>query len=121
MKTRTDTRAIPHPMAIGSFAVSVVAIALALIGTFGVVSPSPFFVHPDSLARKPFALVIGLCYVLPIFLGIGAALFAGQAMTLIEDSDGKYRADGPAFFAIMIGLLAAVVGLVDCFALSQFS
>lgn len=121
MKTRTDTRAIPHPMAIGSFAVSLVAIALALIGTFGVVSPSPFFVHPDSLARKPFALVIGLCYVLPIFLGIGASLFAGQAMTLIEDSDGKYRADGPAFFAIMIGLLAAVVGLVDCFALAHFS
>ena|GEM_PF-2608536 len=119
MKTRTDPRAIPHPMAIGSLVVSLIAVTLVVTGTF--FFHSPFNVHPDALDRKPFALVIGLCYILPIFLGIGAALFAGQAMTLIEESDGKYRADGPAFFAIMIGLPSAIVGILNCFALSQFA
>lgn len=119
MKTATAASAIPHPMAIGSFVVSAIALILVVGGTFA--PGSPFTVHPDALDRKPFALVIGLCYILPIFMGIGGSLFAGQAMNLIEESNGKYRSDGPAFFAIMVGLVAAVAGLLNCFALTQFS
>ena len=80
MKTATAASAIPHPMAIGSFVVSAIALILVVGGTFA--PGSPFTVHPDALDRKPFALVIGLCYILPIFMGIGGSLFAGQAMNL---------------------------------------
>jgi hypothetical protein len=59
-----------------------------------------------------------VAFVLPMVLGVGAALLAGEAMKAVEKAGGRYSGSLPAVFAMMIGGLAAVVA--GCMAVAVF-
>jgi hypothetical protein len=49
-----------------------------------------------------------VAFVLPFFLGVGAALVGGWAMKAVQASGGRYSGNTLAVFSMMIGGLAAV-------------
>lgn len=49
-----------------------------------------------------------VAFVLPFFLGVGAALVGGWAMKAVQASGGRARGNTLAVFSMMIGGLAAV-------------
>lgn len=94
--------------------IAFVALALAILGVY-----SPWGALRFPVERKFFgfqALVVygGTC-VLPIILGLGAAMLGGRAFKTIERSSGQLVGDGPAFFSLMISLFAAIIGLCTTF------
>ena len=66
----------------------------------------------DSVDRGAVAGDPGL----PIFLGVLAALLGGYAFRKIERSEVNLSGDGFAFFSIMIGMFAALIGICTTFA-----
>jgi hypothetical protein len=59
-----------------------------------------------------------VAFVLPFFLGLGAAIVGGSAMSAIERSAGRTSGNFPAVFSIMIGGFAAVIS--GCMMLSLY-
>jgi hypothetical protein len=108
-----------HPLAIAAIAVALAAAVLALYGSF--MSERHLTGSPLNVARKAPGLITErtskttrytiqfAAYVLPFFLGVGAALAGGEAMRAIERVPGRYSGSLPAVFAMMIGGLSAVV------------
>lgn len=125
MATPAARRPPLHPLAAGSFAAALVAFVLAWYGglygekhTPG--SPLNAARLPPSAdaARPPGGWLVPLVgYALPLALGVGSAAAGGAALRRVEDSDGAFRGDLPAVFAIMLGGLAAVTGGVMLVAL----
>lgn len=112
-------RAPVHPLAVAAFAVAVVAGVLALYGSF--MAEKHIAGSPLNTARNNPGLedtrmskitrysVEIVAFVLPMILGIGAALLGGEAMKAIEKGSGAHTGSLSAVFAILIGGLAAVV------------
>lgn len=108
-----------HPLAAVAFAVSLVAGVLALYGSLMAendIAGSPLNVarQREGLSQTRESPVVRYslqtaAFVLPMLLGIGAALCGGEAMKAIEKAGDRYTGSLPAVFAIMVGGLAAVV------------
>jgi hypothetical protein len=100
--------------AVAALAVAFLALTLATVGAFDPWRFLHFPVNPsESHAR--FEVVAAIFYVTPIVLGIFAALFGGHSLKTIEQAQGQLTGDGPAFFAQMSGLFAAVIGACTTF------
>ena len=69
----------------------------------------------STLEGSRATLVYGGTFVLPIALGIGAAMMCGRAVVVTDRSDGRVGGVGPGVFAILIGLFTAVLGAVTTF------
>jgi hypothetical protein len=120
MGTPDGKRPPLHPLAAGSFAAALVAFVLAWYG--GLYGEKHTAGSPLNAARlapsAPMArpaesggwLVPLVGYVAPLLLGVGSAFAGGRAMRVVEDSNGAYRGDLPAVFAVMLGGLSAVTG-----------
>jgi hypothetical protein len=108
-----------HRFAVLAFALAIAAAGFALYGSF----LSELHL-PDSplnrMRRKPGLEAAGAegssrvwvpvaAYVVPLVLGLTAALVGGAAMRAIERDKGVTSGNGAAVFAIMIGGLSAVI------------
>jgi hypothetical protein len=121
MTSHDENLSMPHRKlpasreAAAALAIAITALALAV---FGVYSPWGALRFPVSQQLSGFAAVVGYggTCVLPVFLGIGAALLGGHSFRTIERSHGKLGGDGFAFFSLMIGLFAVVIGVCSTFA-----
>ena len=108
-----------HPLAVVAFVVSLLAGVLALYGSL--MAENHIHGSPLNVARQRQGLpetrdshvtrytLETVAFVLPMLLGVGAALLGGEAMKAVEKANGRYTGSLPAVFAIMIGGLAAVV------------
>ena len=117
--TAAARRAPVHPMAVAAIVTSGLAGVLALYGSL--VAEKHLAGSPLNVARNDPGLVETqtsrvtrytievVAFVLPMVLGVGAALLGGEAMKAVEKAGGRYSGSLPAVFAIMIGGLAAVV------------
>lgn len=101
--------------AAAALALSAVALLLATLGVF---IPRGGLSYPVSLKLTGTGafLVYGVTFVLPIFLGLGAAVLGGRAYRAIERQQGQLGGDGLAFFGLMIGFFAAAIGATTTFA-----
>ena len=101
--------------AAAALGVSIAAAGLAVLGVF---SPWGALRFPVDHERDGFKPVLGyaVTFVLPMILGIAAALLGGHAFRKIERSEIKLSGDGFAFFSIMIGLFATIIGACTTFA-----
>jgi hypothetical protein len=119
MNGSTETRDYrKRPLCIEAAAalvLSIVAVGLAILGVY---SPWGALRFPVNHERDGFNPLVGyaLTFVLPMVLGVAAALLGGYAFRKIERSEVKLSGDGFAFFSIMIGLFAAVIGACITFA-----
>jgi hypothetical protein len=115
-----------HRLALAAFTVAVVAGVLALYGSLfaekhlagsplNVARNEPGLPQTQESKGNRYALQF-VAFVLPLLLGVGAALLGGEAMKAIEASNGSRGGNRYAVFAIMIGGLAAVVAGCMCFA-----
>ncbi len=83
-----------------------------------VVTKGEVRVFGDRLDRKLLAItersknarnaIAFVAFVLPVFMGSGAALFGGWAMKAVQASGGRYSGNTMAVFSMLIGGLAAV-------------
>ena len=103
------------PEAFVGLLLSLAAVALALFGVFSPWGALRFPLTP-KLSGTDAVLAYGATCVLPIPLGLGAGWLGGQAYRRIEISQGAVGGDGLAFFSIMIGLFAVIIGAVTTFA-----
>ena len=101
--------------AVTALTVSFVAVSLAILGIY---SPWGALRFPVSqkLTGYPAIFGYGGTCVLPIVLGLAAALLGGRSYRGIERAQGKIAGDGQAFFSIMIGLFAVIIGACTTFA-----
>lgn len=118
-----------HRLAIAALVVAGLAGVLALYGslfaeTHLAGSPLNAARQREGLesTRTSPAIRFGLqfvAFVLPLGLGVGAALLGGEAMRAVARSDGRSTGSLSAAFAIMIGGLAAVVA--GCMSFAVFA
>jgi len=121
MSSHDETLSMPYRKlpasreAAAALALAVCALGLAILGVY-----SPWgtlrFPVAQQLTGLPAALGYGGTCILPIVLGIGAALLGGHSFRTIEQSQGKLGGDGFAFFSLMIGMFAVVMGACSTFA-----
>jgi len=101
--------------AVLGLSLAIVAIGLAILGVY-----NPWdalrFPTEQKLSGITAILAYGTTCVLPIGLGVAGAGFGGLAFRAIERSKGKLGGDGAAFFSLMVGLFAAVIGSCTTFA-----
>jgi hypothetical protein len=121
MTPQDETLSMPHPKlpasreAVAALTTAVVALALAMLGVY---SPWGALRFPISMKLSGGAALFGYggTCVLPILLGIGAALLGGRAFRSIERAQGTLGGDGFAFFSLMIGLFSVIMGVCSTFA-----
>jgi hypothetical protein len=121
MISHDETLTMPHrhlPAAPDAATALVIAVASLGLAIFGVYNPWGALDFPLSQRLSGFAAVLGYggTCILPIVLGTGGALLGGRSFRTIEQSQGKLGGDGFAFFSLMIGLFAAVIGACSTFA-----
>ena len=94
---------------------AVFAVALAIFGMY-----SPWGALQFPVARKFTGWLAVMAYggtcVLPIILGGIAMLLGGHSYKSIEQFEGRLGGDGQAFFSLMIGMFAAIIGVCTTFA-----
>jgi hypothetical protein len=117
-----------HRLALTAICVAVVAGVLSLYGSLfaekhlagsplNVARNEPGLPQTRDSNVNRYTLEI-IAFVLPLILGVGAALLGGEAMKAIEASNGIRGGYRFAVFAIMIGGLAAVVA--GCMTIAVF-
>jgi hypothetical protein len=121
MNLHAETLSMPHrklPASREASAALVIALAALALALLGVYSPWGALRFPVSQQLTGFSAVLGYggTFVLPIVLGIGAALLGGHSFRTIEQSQGKLGGDGFAFFSLMVGMFAVVIGACSTFA-----
>ncbi len=102
-------------LAVGMFALAVVAFALSVWGGYGAERQLERMAE-EGTSRVARHLVRLAAFVLPVVLGLAAGQGGALAMRAVERSNGNLRGDLAAAFAILLGLLAAVQGAIQCFA-----
>jgi hypothetical protein len=110
---KPPTRRPPTLFSLGALGLALVAAGL------GVLALTPYagalkFPRP-TLEGSRATLVYGGTFILPIVLGILAALMGGRAVLVADRANGRIGGPGPGVFAILIGLAAAVLGGVTTF------
>lgn len=117
MNVSTESRDYPRrPLCITAataLSIAVVALSLAILGIYNPWVPLRFPFDPAKAEGSGF--VRAVCFIAPIGLGIVAALVGGYAFRVIERARTPMRGDGFAFFSIMIGLFAAIIGVCTTF------
>ncbi len=105
------------PVSIEAIAALLIALLAVGLGTFGVFNPwgTLSFPMPPKLSGQNALLCYGGTCLLPILLGILAALLGGHAYRKIEHANGAIGGDGQAFFSLMIGLFAVIIGACTSF------
>src|SRR4051812_16190185 len=102
---------------IGLTALSIALLAVGL-AIFGVYSPWGALRFPVSMKLTGAAAVLaygGTC-ILPIVLGAIASMMGEYTFRTIDQSPRRRTGAGPAFFALMIGFFAAIIGACTTFA-----
>lgn len=105
----------PSREAAASLILASVALVLATLGVFVPAGGLRYPVVSTPPARGAL-FAYGATFVLPIILGLGAAVLGGRAYRAIERTGGQLGGDGMAFFGLMIGFFAAAVGATTTFA-----
>jgi len=98
--------------AVTALGLSILAVALAIIGVY---NPWNSLRFPVERGQVGWLAAAAFC-LLPIALGVTAALLGGHSVRSLERSHGKIIGDGPAFFSLMIGLFAVTIGICTTFA-----
>ena len=103
-------------LAVIAFVAAVIAVSLIVIGTL---IPGGELQVPvvRQVVDSSWTIVYVVIYIVPAAVGLFAALLGGKAIRQIEKSGDRLEGDGLAVFAIMAGLFALILGLVDTFAL----
>jgi hypothetical protein len=118
MKTSTETRDYRRrPVckeAVAALAIAVIALGLAILGVYNPQGTLRFTMR-ERLKGIEAVLLYGSTFILPIVLGIIAALLGGHSFRTIERSTVKLSGDGFAFFSMMIGLFATIIGVCTTF------
>jgi hypothetical protein len=97
------------PVAVTGFGISVIAVVLAFVGTFG---PAPFGavrIPVVQLSGFQAILVYGGTFLLPLLLGVAGAYTGSYAFTTIERSEGRLKGHSGAVFAVLLGLFSVVL------------
>jgi hypothetical protein len=119
MKTSTQTREYRRrPVcreATFALTIAVIALGLAMLGVYNPQGTLRFPLKERLKGVEAFLLYGGI-FILPIGLGISAGLVGGHSFRTIERSTVKLSGDGFAFFSIMIGLFATIIGVCTTFA-----
>ena len=103
------------PTALTALILSVIALTLAVLGgsnSWGGLR----FPAEQKLVGIWAVVIYGGTFVLPIILGLGAALLGGHSMLVTEGSNGKLYGEGYAVFSMFFGLFAMIIGAVCTFA-----
>ena len=109
---------LKRPISIEAITALTISVAALTLATLGVYSPWGALRFPVSQKLTGFPAILGhggTC-VAPIALGLAAALLGGRSYRGIERAQGKIAGDGQAFFSIMIGLFAVIIGGCTTFA-----
>jgi hypothetical protein len=109
-----STKRLPlAPTGIAGLFLSFLAIGLAVWGSILVSTSMNFTRQP--LAEGSATLIYTATMIAPMLLGAIAFILGILTPRLVEKSGGKKAGQGPATFAMLIGMLAFVVGFVSTF------
>ena len=94
------------------------ALFTAGLATAGVLWTPGLVRYLSARGASPTAIatVYGVAYVLPMLLGAVAVWMGIHSLHVIERTGGRTTGDGPAIFAIMIGLFACLIAAITTFA-----
>jgi hypothetical protein len=110
---KPPTRRPPTLFSLAALGLALAAAGLAVLGLTPWAGAIKF--PRPTLEGSRAALVYGGTFVLPIVLGVVAALMGGRAVLVADRANGRVGGAGPGVFAILIGLGAAVLGGVSTF------
>lgn len=100
--------------ATAALGLAVAALALSFVGVYNPWGALRFRAETTPPSYRPLLGYVAT-FMLPMILGVAAALLGGYSFRKIERSVPKPSGDGFAFFSIMIGLFAALVGTCTTF------
>jgi hypothetical protein len=119
MQASTETREYrKRPVcreAAAALVLAIIALGLAILGVYNPTGVLRFPIR-EPLKGTDAILLYGGTFILPIVLGVIAALLGGHSFQTIESAQVKLSGDGFAFFSMMIGLFAAIIGVCTTFA-----
>ena len=104
----------PNWMAVGGYVVALAAALAAGYGAFA--APAQLREADPCRYLLPPSAVRAVGYYTPLVLGAVAVGLGAAGLRRIEAADGDLGGDWQGVFAVMLGGLAVVVGLVQVFA-----
>lgn len=115
--TAIQTRKVWCPAALAGLGLSLTGFLLSILGTHG---PKPFGAVRFPLTRLTgfdAILVYGGTFLLPIALGALGAGMGAYAFQSIDRSKGRLKGDGPAVFAVLVGIFTIIIAGITSLAI----